>query len=71
MGQLAIVSKSSIIDFDGQPGPPSNPPVSQARMFYDLSNDTFHVIDSQGHELLTGGSGGSLPPGSVVDGGTY
>lgn len=58
MSQVAILSKSSITDWFGQPANPSNPPVNQARMFYRSSDDTFHVIDSNGVDLLSSGGGG-------------
>jgi len=55
MSQIASYEKASIIDFYGQPSIPSNPPVGEARMFYDDGNNTFHVIDSNGVDLLGGG----------------
>lgn len=56
MSQVSVFAKGSIFDFFGQPSSPANPPVGQARMFYNSTNDTFHVIDNAGVELLGGGS---------------
>ena len=56
MSQVSIFAKGSVFDFYGQPSAPANPPAGQARMFYNVTSDTFHVIDSAGVELLGGGS---------------
>jgi hypothetical protein len=68
MSQVSIFSKGSVFDFFGQPAFPANPPVGQARMFYDSGNDTFHVIDSNGADLIAGGGG--APAFSAVTAGT-
>lgn len=57
MPQVSVFSKGNIFDFYGQPAFPANPPIGQARMFYDSGNDTFHVIDSSGADLLGAGGG--------------
>jgi hypothetical protein len=56
MSQVSVFSKTSVTDFFGQPATPANPPANQARMFYRSDNDTFHVIDSAGVDLLGGGA---------------
>ena len=56
MSQVSVFAKGSVFDFYGQPSAPANPPVGHARMFYNVTNDTFHVIDSAGVELLGGGN---------------
>jgi hypothetical protein len=56
MSQVSVFSKTSVTDFFGQPATPANPPSNQARMFYRSDNDTFHVIDSAGVDLLGGGA---------------
>jgi hypothetical protein len=55
MPQTSVFSKTSVTDFFGQPATPANPPANQARMFYRSDNDTFHVIDSTGTDLLSSG----------------
>lgn len=65
--EATILAKGSVIDFYGQPEAPSNPPANQARMFYNETTDTFHVIDSTGADILSGGGGGSLAGLSDVD----
>ena len=64
MSQVSVFCKGSIFDFYGQPAYPANPPVGQARMFYDSGNDTFHVIDSNGVDLLGGSSFSGLASGT-------
>src|ERR1035437_6346084 len=63
MSQVSTFAKGSVFDFYGQPATPASPPVGQARMFYNSTDDTFHVIDSNGADLL-GGTFGSLASGT-------
>lgn len=65
MSQESIFYKGGVFDLTDQ-GTPSNPPTNVARMFYRASDDTFHVIDSNGASLLTGGGGsGTVSSGTT------
>jgi hypothetical protein len=55
--QQTSIQKANVLDFFGLPAAPANPPVNEARMYYNSTLDTFHVIDSNGAELLSSGGG--------------
>lgn len=63
MSNVSVFDKANVTDWFGQPEYPSNPPVGESRMFYDFTTNSFHVIDSNGEDLL-GGTFGSLASGT-------
>ena len=66
-------TKQSVADFFGWNDVPDVPQEFTARAYYNSDDDTFHVINSNGDELLlTSGTGMSLfPTADQVVAGTY
>jgi hypothetical protein len=65
---VALLVQGSILDFTGQPAAPSNPPVGQARAYYNSTTDQFLVLDSLGNNIMVAGSVAvsALPSGTTA-----
>lgn len=53
----SVFSKFAIADLYGQPGTVANPPANFARLYYNAGSNQLICVDSNGNNLITGGSG--------------
>lgn len=67
MANAALISKGSLIDLYGQPtGVTANPPVGECRLLYDSTANKFHVIDSNGNDIIVAAVGDLALPSADI-----